>query len=99
MLSGFNEGKRVPYKLGHFFIAINVSSFIELNIFKKIAGNILRELRSSKKMPGKDRIYTAGEKEYLAWLERKEKGIPVNESLQNEILEMQKELNLNVTIL
>ena len=98
MLSGLKDGKRVPYKLGHFFIAINISSFIDLNIFKKIAGNILRELRSSKKMPGQDRIYTAGEKEYLVWLERKGKGIPINESLQDEIKLIQKELNLNKII-
>ena len=98
MLSGFKNGKRVPYKLGHFFIAINVSSFIDISIFKKIAGSILRELRSSKKMPGQDRIFTAGEKEYLAWLERKEKGILINESLQEEIKQIQNELNLNTII-
>lgn len=95
MLSGFENGKKVPYKLGHFFIAINISSFIELESFKKITGDILRALRSSKKMPGKSHIYTAGEKEYLAWLERKDKGVPVNENLQKEITKMRDELNLN----
>ena len=41
----------------------------------------MRALRSSEKAPGKDRIYTAGEKEHLAWLERKDKGAPVNPNL------------------
>jgi len=96
MLSGYDkDGNRVPYHLGHFFIAINVSSFIELDTFKKITGNILRELRASKKMPGQERIYTAGEKEHLAWLERKNKGVPVNKKLQEEILQMKVELGLN----
>lgn len=99
MLSGFKDDKKVPYKLGHFFIAINISSFIDLNIFKKITGSILRKLRSSKKMPDQDRIYTAGEKEYLAWQERKVKGIPINDSLQEEIKQMQRELNLKIIIL
>ncbi len=95
MLSDIQDGGKVPINLGHFFIAINIPSFIELDIFKKITGDILRALRSSKKAPGAERIYTAGEKEYLAWLERKEKGIPINENLQQEILGLKEELALH----
>lgn len=94
MLSGLDNGKKVPYHLGHFFMAIDISAFTELESFRKITGDILRELRASKKMPGQDRIYTAGEKEYLAWLERKDRGVPVNRALQLEILQMQQEMGL-----
>lgn len=94
MLSGMDGGKRVPYHLGHFFIAINISSFIDLKSFKKTAGSILGALRASKKMPGESRIYTAGEKEYLTWLERKKKGVPLNKKLQEEIIEMRDDLGL-----
>lgn len=95
MLLGFKDGKKVPYNLGHFFIAIDIETFTELSEFKKTAGKILRELRHSKKMPHADRIYTAGEKEHLAFLERKEKGVPLNKKLQEEILVMQRELKLD----
>ena len=94
MLLGWKDGKRVPYHLGHFFIAIDISAFIELEEFKKTTGEILKSLRNSEKMPGHDRIYTAGEKEHLAWLERKDKGVPLNQKLQEEVLIMQKELGL-----
>jgi len=94
MLSGMEDGKQVPINLGHFFIAINVSSFIDLESFKKTTGNILRALRSAKKAPGAERIYTAGEKEYLTWLDRKDKGAPINKNLQLQLLEIKKELNL-----
>jgi len=94
MLSGVKDGKRVPYRLGHFFIAINISFFTDLESFKKRTGDILRTLRASKKMPGQNRIYTAGEKEYLAWLERRKKGIPLNKDLQKEVIKMRDELNL-----
>ena len=94
MLSGVEDGKRVPINLGHFFIAINISSFIDLKSFKKISGDILRSLRSSKKAPGAERIYTAGEKEYLAWLERKDKGAPINKNLQQQIITLKEELGL-----
>jgi LDH2 family malate/lactate/ureidoglycolate dehydrogenase len=94
MLLGFENGKKVPYRLGHFFIAIDIKAFIGLRKFKKITGNICRELRASKKMPGAGRIYTAGEKEHLAWLERRNKGVPVPESLQKEMIVMRDELKL-----
>ena len=95
MLLGWEDGKRVPYHLGHFFMAVDISAFIELDSFKKTSGEILRELRASKKMPGAERIYTAGEKEHLAWLERENKGVPVNRRLQEEMVTMIDELGLS----
>jgi LDH2 family malate/lactate/ureidoglycolate dehydrogenase len=94
-LSGFDgDGKKTPYHLGHFFIAVDVAAFVEPEKFRKSAGDILRELRASAKAPGAERIYTAGEKEYLAWLERKDRGVPVNESLQKTILALREEYGL-----
>jgi len=80
--------------LGHFFIAIDVNAFTELDDFKKTTGDILRGLRASRKMPGHDKIYTAGEKEYLTWQERKKTGIPLNKSLQKELLQLKEECGL-----
>jgi LDH2 family malate/lactate/ureidoglycolate dehydrogenase len=95
MLMGIENGKKVPYHLGHFFIAIDITAFTELDAFKKTTGDILRSLRASKKMPGQGRIYTAGEKEYLTRLERQDKGAPVNKELQKEMIIMRNELQLN----
>jgi LDH2 family malate/lactate/ureidoglycolate dehydrogenase len=80
--------------VGHFFLAIDVEAFTDLELFKKTTGDILRALRNSKKMPSEPRIYTAGEKEYLAWLERKEKGVPLNRGIQEEFIRMRDELGL-----
>ncbi len=93
-LLGFENGKPVPYKLGHFFMAIDVAAFVDVAAFKKTSGEILRELRNSKKAPGAERIYTAGEKEHLAWLERKNKGVPVNDALIKHINVMRAECKL-----
>ena len=84
MLIGLKDGKKVPFSIGHFFIVIDISAFTDPEDFKKITGEILRELRASKKMPGKTRIYTAGEKEYDTWMERKDKGVPFNNELLKE---------------
>lgn len=94
MLLGLKDGKKIPYPLGHFFIAFDINAFTDPEDFKHITGNILRELRASKKMPGQNRIFTAGEKEYLIWLDRKDKGVPMNESLQKDLKKLIEELNI-----
>ena len=91
---GIVEEGQKRLKVGHFFLAINIESFIGINSFLITAGNIMRDLRNSSKEPGEKKIYTAGEKEYYSEVERKKTGIPLNKSLQNDIKIMQKELNL-----
>jgi LDH2 family malate/lactate/ureidoglycolate dehydrogenase len=94
MLLGLKDGKKVPYSLGHFFIAIDISAFTDPEDFKKTTGSIIRELRASRKMPGQNRIYTAGEKEYYTWLERKDTGLPFNNELLEEFRGLCKDYNL-----
>jgi LDH2 family malate/lactate/ureidoglycolate dehydrogenase len=92
---GIVEEGQKRLKVGHFFLAIDIESFLPLEVFKKTAGNIMRGLRSSKKEPGADRIYTAGEKEYDIMTSRGKTGIPLNKSLQEDIKTMREELNLD----
>ena len=66
-----------------------------LDTFKNTTGDILRALRNSTKAPGEDRIYTAGEKEYMSWLDRKDKGVPVGESIQKEFIQLRDECGLD----
>ena len=95
-LNGKDEnGNPCMYHLGHFFFVINPEFFMGLDTFKNTSGSILRELRSSELAPGAERIYTAGEKEHLAWEERKDKGVPVGESIQKEFIKLRNDLNLN----
>jgi len=95
-LLGFSpEGKKQPYHLGHFFIAINIEAFIDPADFKHTVGEILRGLRASRKAPGKDRIYTAGEKEYINYCKRQSSGVPINRALQKNIIDLQKDYDLS----
>ena len=50
------NGKRVPSRLGHFFIAIDINSFVDVNTFKKHTGEILAKLEKFQKSsrPGQD---------------------------------------------
>jgi len=94
-LSGFRKGKKIPLKLGHFFIAINISSFIDVNKFKKIVSNIKNDLRNSKKMPGQKRIYVAGEKEFINCHKIEKNGtILLTQSVINDLKIMTNELKI-----
>ena len=94
-LTGVDEdGKPRMYGLGHFFFVVDPDAFMGREVFKKTAGDICRALRASQKAPGHDRIYTAGEKEHLVWLERKDKGVPVGEAVQKELITLRDKWNL-----
>ena len=82
-LSGKDEnGNNTMYRLG-------------LDTFKQTAGGICRDLRASTKAPGAERIYTAGEKEWLSWQDRKDKGVPVGETIQKEFIALRDECSLS----
>ena len=94
-LSGVgSDGKPAMYHLGHFFFVVDPEAFMGRDEFKRIAGDICRALRASKKAPGEDRIYTAGEKEYEVWKFRKDKGVPVGEGVQKDIISIRDQLGL-----
>ena len=87
------EGNIRPYQLGHWFIAIDTEHFMGEDVARKKAGDICRSMRASKKAPGAERIYTAGEKEYEIGIARAA-GVPINESVQKEITQIRDELGL-----
>lgn len=98
-LSGFNEaGEQVTHNLGHYFQAINIEAFTEIGSFKKITGDIIRQIQNSRVRPDKDKIWVAGEKEYHLEREVREKGVPVNDNLYKNIRTMISELKLKIEI-
>ena len=93
-LTGKDEnGNKRPFGLGHFFIAIDTEHFLGEDACRKNAGDIIREVRSVKRAPGEDRIYSAGEKEHEIRLAR-HAGVPINESVQKEFIAVRDELGL-----
>ena len=95
-LTGFAaDGSKQSPRIGHFVMAINIENFTDLASFKKHVGDVLREIRSARKAPGKDRIYTAGEKEYLTLLEREKSGIAINTALRKMMLKVKADYKLD----
>lgn len=92
LLGQDSEGKPSPYCLGHFFIALNIDFFTEIDQFKAISGKICRTLQDSIKMPGEMRIWVAGEKEHEKTLQIKKEGVPILPNLQKAMQVIQDEL-------
>lgn len=91
------DGSPQMYHLGHFFFVVDPDAFMGQEEFRKTAGEICRALRASKKAPGQDRIWTAGEKEHDKWLERKDKGVPLNASERSDLTAVRDKLGLDYT--
>lgn len=81
-------------RIGHFFMAIDVEHFIPLAHFRKITGNMMRELRSSPTAPGQPRIYTAGEKEYYHAQQVRENGVEIAPGVQRALKSLCDEFDL-----
>lgn len=95
-LHGTENGKPAPYRLGHFFLAMNIDFFVDIADFKQSTTEILQQIQASQLAPGKQKIYVAGEKEYESEVNVRQQGIPVIPNLQKDIETMQRELGLNL---
>jgi L-2-hydroxycarboxylate dehydrogenase (NAD+) len=88
------DGKPQFLRIGHFFLAIDVEHFIPIADFKKITGDMMRELRSSTLAPGQTRIFTAGEKEYYNTQKVMQEGVEITPGVQKALHSLQEEFKL-----
>jgi LDH2 family malate/lactate/ureidoglycolate dehydrogenase len=89
------NGNRRPSRVGHFFLAMNIESFVPLDHFRKTTGGILRELRAYSKAQAGRRIYTAGEKAYIQEMRAKQEGIRIPPSVQKMLKTLCLELGVS----
>eukprot|EP00172_Hildenbrandia_rubra_P000165 Plantae.Rhodophyta-Hildenbrandia_rubra.ctg10738.p1 GENE.Plantae.Rhodophyta-Hildenbrandia_rubra.ctg10738~~Plantae.Rhodophyta-Hildenbrandia_rubra.ctg10738.p1 ORF type:complete len:454 (-),score=105.37 Plantae.Rhodophyta-Hildenbrandia_rubra.ctg10738:390-1751(-) len=86
-------GKKIPMPLGHWFIAIDIERFLPVDRFKKHVGTFLRRMRDSEKAPsGPGRIWTAGEPEHDALVQREKRGgTMIPEALMKDMVRMREQ--------
>src|SRR5882724_4039017 len=73
----FNADDESACNTGHFIIALDISRFIPLDMFKSQMDRQLRDLKASKVLPGFDAIRLPGEQRRTRRAERASKGVPV----------------------
>ena len=72
----------------HSFMAINPAFFGDPDAIRAHFSQFLQELREAPKAEGQARIYTHGEKEMEAIVDRRTNGIPVNDNTMVEVLNL-----------
>jgi LDH2 family malate/lactate/ureidoglycolate dehydrogenase len=87
--------KNVPAKVSHFFGAIRIDAFIELNLFKSIMDAYIITLKHSEKATNKDRIFIHGEKEYELYEQQKEE-VGIYYEVVEELRQIGAEINIHV---
>ena len=77
----FNADDTTPTNTGHAIVAINVEAFQPVAEFKQEVDTLVRDLRSSRTLPGVERIRLPGEGSHAARADRLAHGVPLPAAL------------------
>jgi L-2-hydroxycarboxylate dehydrogenase (NAD+) len=75
------DGKPAPADVGHFFMALNIENFVDMETFTSHLDDLIDRLKSSAKAENQNRIYIHGEKEYELYEKYKKEGVPLQEKV------------------
>lgn len=81
---------------GFLALAINISSFIDVDEYKREVQTLIDWVKSSRTAPGSSKIYYPGEIEEENWAKRDRDGIPIEESTWTRIAEAAAEVGVPV---
>jgi LDH2 family malate/lactate/ureidoglycolate dehydrogenase len=90
----FNADDFTPTNTGHAIVAISIEAFGGVAAFKRSVDALVRDLRSSERLPGVDRIWLPGEQSYAKHLDRTERGVPIPGSLLASLNQLAAELQI-----
>ena len=75
-------------------MAMRVDNFQPVDHFKREMDRVIREIRSSERMEGVDRIWLPGEMEFYKMQERQKHGIPLAPAVVKALRQLADELKL-----
>jgi LDH2 family malate/lactate/ureidoglycolate dehydrogenase len=85
-----------PQGLGHFHLALEPAMTVGRERFTDVLEGLLDELRANPPAPGFDEVLVAGDPEERASIERLESGIPLPDSLAQNLVALSEELGVGV---
>jgi len=90
----FNADDESECNTGHFIIALDISRFIPLDMFKSQMDRQLRDLKATAVLPGFDAIRLPGEQRRTRRAERLSKGVPVFPEVVEQLDKLASELKI-----
>ena len=93
VLSGGDFSKMIPsmyditqkQSISHLMIAINISSFMDVNTFKDLSETLGSYVKNAIKAPGVSELYLPGEIEFGVGEKRLKSGIPISEGVLEDL--------------
>jgi L-2-hydroxycarboxylate dehydrogenase (NAD+) len=90
----FNADDTTPTNTGHAIVAISIASFGDVAEFKRSVDMLIRDLRSSHRLPGVERIWLPGEQSHEKRLERSRSGVPMAPALLSSLDDLARQLKI-----
>lgn len=90
---GETEGPQ-PANVGHFFGAMRIDAFMPVDEFKERMSKYIEVIKKSKKAPGAEEIYVAGEKSAYTEKVRMEKGVALDLKTAEMLKKMSEEFGV-----
>src|SRR4051794_30585474 len=90
----FNADAETPTNTGQAIVAIDPAGFGAVEDFKRAVDRVIRDLRSSERMPGVDRIYVPGEQSHGKIVAQKRDGIAIAPSLMSTLDRLAEQLEI-----
>lgn len=84
-----------PSQIGHFFLAIDVGQFEEIETFKARVDRMIRDVKDSDPAEGTRELFMPGELEWNARRERLQHGIPLLTSIVDDLETLAADLGLD----
>jgi LDH2 family malate/lactate/ureidoglycolate dehydrogenase len=90
----FNKDFSTTTNTGQAIAIVDPSAFGDITVFKQNIDTLVRELRSSERMPGVDRIWLPGEQSHEKRLSNEAQGILLAPSLMKQLNDLAAQLNI-----
>lgn len=83
---------------GHFMMAMDIDAFCEADAFRAEMDAVIDEIHTSKRAPGVDRIYSAGELEAITAANYRRDGIPLNDATLADLRATASDLRVQLSL-
>lgn len=93
-LGNMVDGPRAGHD-GHLFLAFNVAAFTELTAFRLRVDDVVREIRTSRRAAGVERVYAPGEIELETERRYRVDGIPLATAALDDVIATAHELGVD----
>ena len=83
-----------PTNTGQAIAAIAIDTFMPAADFKRAVDGLIRDIRTSRRLPGVERIFLPGEQSHAKFLDRHANGVPMPKSLRETLDGVARDFNI-----